>query len=52
VIASRVCSSKIQDDKKFSVHLIITVKKHAKIFLKVSITYHNNIIRIRDNRRR
>jgi hypothetical protein len=28
---------------------MITVQKHAKIFYTVSITYHDNVVRIRDN---
>jgi hypothetical protein len=27
--------------------MMITVQKHAKIFLKVSVTYHDNAVRIR-----
>jgi hypothetical protein len=46
------CLSLIQDDQKLSVHLMIAVQKHAKIFQTVSITYHDNVVRIRDNRRR
>jgi hypothetical protein len=37
----------IQGDQKVSVHLMITVQKHAKV---VSITYHENVVRIGDNR--
>jgi hypothetical protein len=40
----------VQDDQKFSVHLMSTVQKHAKIFSTVSVTYHDNVVRIRDNR--
>jgi hypothetical protein len=40
----------VQGDQKVCVHLMITVQKHAKIFLTVSITYHNNVVRITDNR--
>jgi len=33
------------------VHLTIIVHEHAKIeYFKVSITYHENVVRIRDNR--
>jgi hypothetical protein len=32
----------IQDDQKVSVHLMITVQKHVKIFLTVSVTYHDD----------
>jgi hypothetical protein len=40
----------IQGDQKGSAHLTITVQKHAKICETVSITYHDNVVRIRDNR--
>jgi ribosomal protein S26 len=37
--------------KKSLVHLTIKVqKKHAKTFYTVSITYHDNVVRVRDNR--
>jgi ribosomal protein S26 len=36
--------------KKASVHLMITVQKQAKVFYTISITYHDNVVRIRDNR--
>jgi hypothetical protein len=40
----------IQGDQKVSVHMMITVQKHSKIFETVSITYHDNVVIIRDNR--
>jgi hypothetical protein len=40
-------NTKLQGDQKVSVHLMVTVQKHAKT---VSITYHDNVVRIRDNR--
>jgi hypothetical protein len=36
----------IQGDRNFSMHLMITVQKHAKLILKVSITYHDNVVNI------
>jgi hypothetical protein len=47
---ARADDTEIQGDQKFSVHLMITVQKHAKIFLTMSITYHDNVVRIGDNR--
>jgi hypothetical protein len=47
---ARVPVQNKQGDKEVSVHLIITVQKFAKLFLKVSATYHDNFIRIRGNR--
>jgi hypothetical protein len=42
----------IQGDHKVSVHPTITVQKTQKstVFQTVSITYHDNIVKIRDNR--
>jgi hypothetical protein len=40
----------IQGDQKVSVHRMITVQNQAEIFLTVSVTYHDNVVRIRDNR--
>jgi hypothetical protein len=40
----------IQSDEKVPVHLTTTVQKHAKIFKTVSITCHDNVVRIRDKR--
>jgi hypothetical protein len=40
----------LQGDQKVSVHLMITVQKHEKTFETVSITYHDNVVTIRDNR--
>jgi hypothetical protein len=40
----------LHGDQKVSVHLMITVQKHAKIFQTVSITYHDNVVIIKDNR--
>jgi hypothetical protein len=42
----------VQGDQKVSVHLMITVQKHAKIFLAVSVTYRDNEVRIMVNRLR
>jgi hypothetical protein len=44
------CKALIQSDQKVSVYLMITVQKHEKIFETVSITYHDNVVRIKDNR--
>jgi hypothetical protein len=43
------CLSLIHGDQKLFVHLI-AVQKQAKIFQTVSITYHDNVVRIRVNR--
>jgi hypothetical protein len=40
----------IQGDQNLSLHLVITVKKHTKIFSTVSISYHDNVFRVRDDR--
>jgi hypothetical protein len=40
----------LQSEQNVTVHLIITIQKHVKIFLTGSITYHNKVVRIRDNR--
>jgi len=42
----------IQDDQKVSVHVTITVQKTCKntVFKTLSITYHDNVVRIRDKR--
>jgi hypothetical protein len=40
----------IQGDQKISVHLMVTAQKHAKTFETVSITYHDSVVRISDNR--
>jgi len=42
----------VQGDQKVSVHLTITVQNARKItvFATVSITYHDDVVRIRDNR--
>jgi hypothetical protein len=29
---------------------MIAAQKQAKIFLKISVAYHDNVVRIRDNR--
>jgi hypothetical protein len=39
----------IQGDQKVTVHLI-TVQKHAQLFYTLSITYHDNAVRVRDKR--
>jgi hypothetical protein len=38
----------IPGDKKFCVHLMSTVQKRRRNIL-VSVTYHDNVVRIRDN---
>jgi hypothetical protein len=40
----------IQGDQKVSVHLMITVQKTRKNILNCLNTYHDNVVRIRDNR--
>jgi hypothetical protein len=40
----------IQGDQKGSMYRMIKYKKHAKIFETFSITYYDNIVRVRDNR--
>jgi hypothetical protein len=40
----------MQGDKKVSLHLMMQQKKTRKNILKDSITYHDNVVRIRDNR--
>jgi hypothetical protein len=40
----------LQGDQKVSVHLMITVQKHEKIFETFSITYYNNVVTIWGNR--
>jgi hypothetical protein len=40
----------IQGDQKVSVHLMIKAQKHVNKFSTVSITYHDNVARIRDNK--
>jgi hypothetical protein len=41
----------IQGDQKVSVHLMITVQKTRKnILYSFTITYHEKVVRIRDNR--
>jgi hypothetical protein len=43
------CYEDIQGYQKICVHLMITVQTTRKNTL-VSITYHDNVVRIRDNR--
>jgi hypothetical protein len=50
IVTTLLYTVKIQSDQKVSVHLIITLVKHAKIFLKISGTYQDNVVRIRDIR--
>jgi hypothetical protein len=38
-----------QSDQKVSLQLIITVQKHAKVFLKVSNIQRDNVVRIKEN---
>jgi hypothetical protein len=40
----------IQCDQKVCVYLMITVQKTKQKYFKVSITYHDNVVTIRDNR--
>jgi hypothetical protein len=40
----------IQSDQKVSVHLMITVQKYTKIFQTISITYHDKVFKIKNNR--
>jgi hypothetical protein len=40
----------IQGDQKVGVILMLTVQKQEKVFHKVSITYHDNVVRVRDKR--
>jgi hypothetical protein len=42
--------SSIQVDQNVSVHLMITVQKHAKIFYTVTNTYYDKVVRVRGNR--
>jgi hypothetical protein len=48
--ATQICIMCVQGDQKVSVHLMITVQKTRKNILNSSVTYHDDVVIIRDNR--